>query len=131
MFSDNSKTNFVKVSGGWSDEPYYYIDDVSVIENENTPFVMPSAFSPNGDKVNDTYYPTYFDSLIKIKEFRIYNQWGEIVHNNPAIPWDGTYKNEPQPQSVYTYYLYIDLPDPDNSNEIITYQKVGSFSLTR
>lgn len=32
VFTTNANTNWVNVNGGWSSEPYYYIDDVSVIK---------------------------------------------------------------------------------------------------
>lgn len=131
IFSDNANTNFLDVPNGWCNEPYYYIDDVSVIEIERIVFEMPSAFSPNGDNINDTYNPVYFDSSLKVNEFRIYNMWGEIVHNDPLVPWDGTYKGQPQPSSVYSYYVYIDFPVPDNISQIKSYHKAGSFTLLR
>jgi gliding motility-associated-like protein len=124
-------------TGGVGQIHYYYVDDVSVIQIIDTSstvivyFEMPTAFSPNGDNVNDTYYPVYFDSSLKVKEFRIYNMWGEIVHNDPLIPWDGTYKGQPQPSNVYSYYVYIDLPVPDNISQIKSYHKAGSFTLLR
>ncbi len=131
FFAKDININTILLDTNNFGETIYYVDDVSVIEQDEFPLKVPTAFTPNGDNVNDLFYPVFFDHNLNVKEFRIYNQWGQVIHNNPAIPWDGTYKNEPQPQSVYTYYLYIDLPDPYNPNETITSQKVGSFSLIR
>ncbi len=124
----------INVTGGGIQTCYYFVDDVSVeIEADSFSliFEIPSAFTPNNDGFNDTYYPVYFDSSLKVKEFRIYNMWGEIVHNDPLVPWDGTYKGQPQPSNVYSYYVYIDLPVHDNISQIKSYHKAGSFTLLR
>ena len=132
MLSNFDSVYWVVVdTNGLFKDCYYYFDDISVIDIGDTPFKISSAFTPNNDGINDNIFPLFLDNSFIVKEFRVYNMWGEVVHNDPHNPWDGTYKNEPQPQSVYTYYLYIDLPDPYNPNETITSQKVGSFSLIR
>lgn len=118
-------------SNGLFRDAYYYIDDVSVTEIDNTPFVLPTAFTPNGDGSNDLYFPLYFDSLLNVKEFRIYNSWGEMIYDNPNIPWDGTYRGQPQSSGIYSYYVYVDLPVPDNLNKNTYYRKVGAFALLR
>ena len=112
---------------------YYYFDDVSVIAIDSTlhSFVMPSAFSPNQDNINDTYYPVFYDSTIVIREFRIYNRWGQLLYNNPKEGWNGTYNSQLEPVDDYTYYIYIDLPDPDNPSRYISQKKEGSFTLLR
>ena len=70
-------------------------------------FIMyvPNAFSPNGDGHND-----FFNiSWIGIKEFNItiYSRWGMVVFesNNPNFQWDGNYKLEEAPESVFTYVI--------------------------
>lgn len=131
VFSNNSNTSYIETNRGWSEEPYYYVDDVAIILDENFPFMVPTAFTPNADLTNDTYYPVYFDNNLKVKEFRIYNCWGELVYNNPDTPWDGTYKGIPQPQGIYAFFVYVALPVPDNLSKIPTYKKVGSFALIR
>lgn len=130
VFSDNIRTSF-NYTGGSLSFPYYYVDDISVVEENNNPCRMPTAFTPNGDGINDTYYPVFSDTTLQVKEFRIYNMWGEIVHIDPHSPWDGTYKGQPQPSNVYSYYLYVDLPVPDNLRQPTNYHKVGSFTLLR
>lgn len=50
---------------------------------------MPSAFSPNGDGVNDTYRIGY----TQLADFQIsvYNRWGQLVYEavTPDFEWDG------------------------------------------
>jgi gliding motility-associated-like protein len=65
-------------------------------------FYVPTAFTPNGDGLNDYLRPV----AAGIKEFhyfRIYNRWGDLLFDlstNP-IGWDGNYKgNAQQTQTV-------------------------------
>ncbi|MFN8294463.1 MAG: gliding motility-associated C-terminal domain-containing protein [Chitinophagales bacterium] len=129
-FNDNSNTTATIVNNIQNRLCYYYIDEVSVTEI-SVPLEMPTAFTPNGDNKNDIYYPVFFDSILTIREFRIYNRWGQLIHDNPTIGWNGNYKGEPQPSDVYTYYIYADIPLPDNPNERATMRKQGSFTLLR
>ncbi|TVR76815.1 MAG: PKD domain-containing protein [Chitinophagaceae bacterium] len=72
---------------------------------------VPSAFTPNGDGVNDILYVRGygFEELL----FRVYNRWGERVFEstNQDIGWDGTYKGEPQEQEVYVYTVEVSYLD--------------------
>lgn len=80
---------------------------VNVIEPD-TKFAMPTAFTPNGDGVNDLYRPILMPNLVT-KEFRIYNRWGEKVFESTAIEpgWDGTFRDSKQPVGVYVYYISV------------------------
>lgn len=63
----------------------------------------PSGFSPNGDGQNDVFY--VYGGPFKTLEFRIYNNWGELVFesNKQSIGWDGKYKGIDQAVGVYVY----------------------------
>jgi gliding motility-associated-like protein len=66
---------------------------------------VPTAFSPNGDGVNDVLYVR--GTNISSIDFSIYNRYGSRVFstNNINIGWDGTYKGEKQPVETYAYTL--------------------------
>jgi gliding motility-associated-like protein len=51
----------------------------------------PSAFTPNGDKINDTLTIEFSNYRITDFEIRIYDRWGNVVFqsNNPKFKWDG------------------------------------------
>ena len=70
-------------------------------------FVIPNAFTPNGDGINDA---VCFNSN-QLAEFTItiFNRWGEAVYSSddPTQCWDGTYRGTPCPQGVYTYTCHI------------------------
>lgn len=121
-FNTDLSSTAVPINNINSPISYYYIDSVSVY----TSFVMPSAFSPNDDGVNDMYLPLFSSSSISIETFRIYNRWGQLIHNNPAMGWNGMYNGEIQPLDVYAYY--IEVRDTTNGE---TENRTGSFTLLR
>jgi gliding motility-associated-like protein len=79
-----------------------YIDVLPVFD-----FGFPTAFSPNGDGIND--YFGINGGPIKNLELSIYNRWGEKVYEyvgqNPK--WDGKYKGEYVKTGVLTYFVRI------------------------
>lgn len=70
--------------------------------------IIPNAFSPNNDGINDTWniksLTTYNDY-----ELSVFNRYGRIVYatKDYSKPWDGTFNGNPLP--VATYYYLIDL----------------------
>ena len=72
-------------------------------DTKTSVLLMPNAFSPNGDGINDIYKPK--EGYQNIKEFHayIYNRWGQKLFewSDPATGWDGTYKGKPVKEGVY------------------------------
>jgi gliding motility-associated-like protein len=66
-------------------------------------FYIPSAFTPDADDVNETFY----GSGIGIVEYRmrIYDRWGELIFesNDADFHWDGTYMGKQVQKGVYIY----------------------------
>lgn len=101
-------------------------DSVKVIPLTGYEIAIPTAFSPNGDHQNDLFFPIVrVGSGVTIKEFRVYNRWGELLHNNPINGWDGNFKNELQPIETYFYFVKYNVPQQGDEN------KTGSFSLLK
>jgi gliding motility-associated-like protein len=99
---------------------------VKVIPLIGYEIAIPTAFSPNGDHQNDLFFPIVrVGSGVTIKEFRVYNRWGELLHNNPINGWDGNFKNELQPIETYFYFVKYNVPQQGDEN------KTGSFSLLK
>jgi gliding motility-associated-like protein len=98
-------------------------------------WALPTAFTPNGDGINDYFYPVLSNganSSAKIGAFRIYNDWGQLVYDSPAAPgWDGFFGNNAQPAGAYTYFITIYYPDPANPGATIQKTVQGSFILLR
>lgn len=88
---------------------------------------VPTAFTPNGDEVNDIIYADGW-GIKKLNYFRVFNRYGQMIFesNDLTIGWNGTYKGVPQNMETYVYQVsaetYIDA-------EPIT--KSGTFKLLR
>jgi gliding motility-associated-like protein len=77
------------------------------------PYVIPEAFSPNGDGVNDTFWIPQYDYYQHLS-FIVYNQNGVKVYEDPNYEnnWDGvantsSLKGKLVPKGVYFYVLSI------------------------
>ena len=81
-------------------------DTIQVAEKCNDNFVVPSAFTPNGDGKNDLFKPFFIDMPVKYS-IHIYNRWGALVYesNDASTGWDGTFKGKPQPSGTFIYYI--------------------------
>lgn len=60
----------------------------------NPTMYIPSAFTPNGDGIND-FFGVKAEGIKQFK-MEIYNRWGELVFTseNMLELWDGTFKGE-------------------------------------
>jgi gliding motility-associated-like protein len=83
-------------------------DEVKVVVYDK--IIIPNAFSPNNDAINDTWFiePLYLFPECKVE---VYNRYGEIVYRSSGYdhPWDGRKNGRPLPTGVY-YYI-IDLKE--------------------
>lgn len=88
------------------------LDTASIYFDVNPPIenvALPTAFTPNGDHLNDEFGPIY-NGLYSIVEFRVFNRWGEQLFRGGDYGknrWDGSFKGEPVQQGVYYYILQI------------------------
>jgi gliding motility-associated-like protein len=69
-------------------------------------YLMPSAFTPNNDGLNDCYGIKYWGVIDEL-DFSIYNRWGQKVFHTkrPGDCWDGTYKGVKQDGNVFVYLI--------------------------
>jgi gliding motility-associated-like protein len=69
--------------------------------------MIPTAFSPNGDGINDGFGIAELSPYRKLNTFSIYNRWGELVYTTKVQDdrWDGIYKGMPQPLGTYVWYI--------------------------
>jgi gliding motility-associated-like protein len=70
--------------------------------------IIPNAFSPNGDGINDTWMINALPAYTNY-ELLVFNRYGQVVFStkNYSRPWDGTFNGTPLP--VGTYYYLLDL----------------------
>lgn len=82
------------------------IDTICKQEIISLPPDVPSAFTPNGDGENDIFF--VYGGPFKTLQFRIYNNWGELIFTSEkqSVGWDGKRKGVDQPIGVYVYTVY-------------------------
>ena len=87
---------------------------------------VPDGFSPNNDGRNDAFKVIAADGY-KVQRFLVYNRWGQVVYSAQDFRkgWDGRFKNLPQPQDTYVYFLQI----RSAKGEVIT--RKGTVTLVR
>jgi gliding motility-associated-like protein len=71
--------------------------------------VIPEAFSPNGDLINDVWNILNIERYPAV-EITVFNRWGQPVWKSEAgypFPWDGKSNGKPLP--VDSYFYLIDL----------------------
>ena len=78
---------------------------------ENCEITIPTAFTPDGDLVNDTWEIIDLDLTYPNNVVNVYNRWGTNIYTSTQgdynnNPWDGTYEGKALP--VGSYYFIID-----------------------
>ena len=126
--SDNAKTTFKWSPSQWMDNP---LTKTPIVTPQNdivykllatTPnmcevkdsvvmvvlrkILIPTAFSPNNDSMNDSW------DIVGIKQFTeaeiyVYNRWGELVFFSKGneTPWDGKHKDSPVLAGEYVFEI--------------------------
>ena len=89
---------------------------VTVKVFKTNPYVfVPTAFTPNGDGLNDDVKPIAV-GVKQIRYFSIYNRWGQLVFRTSVNGkgWNGTIQGKPQGSNVYVWMVsavdYLDKP---------------------
>jgi gliding motility-associated-like protein len=79
--------------------------------------VLPTAFTPNGDGVNDVLFVRGgpFAELY----FAVYNEWGNLIFssNDASVGWDGTFKGTLQASGTYVWIIKGATIDGVNFNQ--------------
>src|SRR4030095_68081 len=67
---------------------------------------IPSAFTPNGDGLNDIFKAISYCNFSGF-DLQIFNRWGEKVFesHNSNTGWDGTYLGSRMLPGVYVYFI--------------------------
>jgi len=70
---------------------------------------MPSAFSPNGDGLNDVFRLIHGDHITRF-HMEIFNRWGQKIFSSANIKegWNGLYQGKPQPAGLYIWNIVYD-----------------------
>jgi len=97
---------YVENQNGCSDT----VSGTQIVEGEYALF-LPNSFTPNGDGMNDNFYPVGDKISVENYSFKIFNRWGEMVFNTTdfGASWDGEYKGSQVASDAYIWK--IDLVD--------------------
>lgn len=93
------------------------------------PMLMPNAFSPNGDGVNDFFKPSMPGSCpVEDYQLQIFNRYGQMIFASyrPEQGWDGRYNQREADAGTYFYQLRMRA-----GLERQELQKSGEFILMR
>jgi gliding motility-associated-like protein len=88
--------------------------------------VMPNAFTPNGDGLNDTFIPKI--KAVSSFTMDVFNTWGERIYSTNSLEskgWDGTSKGQILPASNYLYRITY------ASSDGRQFEKTGGITLIR
>jgi gliding motility-associated-like protein len=103
----------------------YAVSAVDSFENESTLspricvdecllYELPNVFSPNGDNVNDLFVSNNLNNVVEKVDMKIFNRYGQLVYEttDPAINWDGRYRNGNSRVATGVYYYICDVYEP-------------------
>jgi gliding motility-associated-like protein len=109
---------------------YYYVTETLngcegpastvTITIQDCEIIVPTAITPNGDGVHDTWEIVDLDDVYPNNVVTVFNRWGNIIYqstkgNYAGKPWDGTYEGNALP--VASYYFVIDFNDEDKGTQ--------------
>ncbi len=91
---------YVKSDRGCEDS----IEKIIAINGELNTFI-PSAFTPDGDGLNDVFIPSVAGADPNDYELLIFDRWGELIFQskNPSLGWDGVKKGNLVKNDVYSW----------------------------
>ncbi len=118
-WNTGANTSYIKVSPVEQSDYWVIVTDqygneikhifTVYIDKECTAIFVPSAFTPNGDGINDVFKAEGVG--IQSFEMIIFNREGQIVFESHSMEdgWDGSYRNEEVKPRAYFYQIsYID-----------------------
>jgi gliding motility-associated-like protein len=114
---------YAKNNAGCKDTTEYCV----IVAEEYTIYI-PNAFTPDGDGLNDEFYPK--GEFINEIEMSIYDRWGNLMFysNDVNKHWNGLVKNESEPvlMDVYVYKINIKEGKYDRKH-----QYIGSVTIVK
>lgn len=86
---------------------------------------IPTAFTPNGDGVNDVY--RLYGKDIQQLTYQIYSKWGELIFEGTSFDdfWDGTFKNKALESGIFLMNVRASGKDGER------FEKVQKIKLIR
>jgi len=89
-------------------------EEITITVDERREVFVPSAFSPNGDGVNDVFFVPN-QSTLRVESLSVFDRWGAEVHRGSDVApggidhaWDGRFRTADLPPGVYAYVIDIE-----------------------
>lgn len=84
------------------------------LKENDTEVIFPSAFTPNGDGINDILLPLGGLHATSVS-IEVWNRWGQMVYSSsdPSQGWDGNYNGAPAHTGVYAYLIKFTTSEGD------------------
>ena len=109
----------------------YFCTDTAAISlhtSTSSKFAIPSAFTPNGDGVNDVFYIIGTRDIKIIKSFLVFNRWGNKVFETSNVPAnDRNFGWRGANAAVGPYVYFANVEFADGTTEVVK----GSVILIR
>jgi gliding motility-associated-like protein len=82
------------------------VDTMNMLVLKKPGFYLPTAFTPNGDGLNDVAKP-YLVGMKGLKSFSVFNRWGNRIFYTTVYGqgWDGRFDGVAQNSGVYVWIL--------------------------
>ena len=79
----------------------------TVIINGIYLFYVPNSFTPNGDGVNDLFFPSGEGIDMSQYTMQIFDRWGELIYStsDASQGWDGTYKGKALETNTFVWKI--------------------------
>ena len=97
----------------------------SVLVEQVFRIFFPTAFTPNGDGLNDVFLGK--GRFVETYQLLVMNQWGEVIFESKELKtgWDGTFKGSDSP--IGTYLYQVEATDEKGN----TFDERGTITLIR
>ena len=102
------------------------LDSLIEYVNDCANIWLPNAFTPNGDKVNDTFFPKG-GACLKTIELYVFDRWGIQIWHSINVPWDGTSGNGTKVVQEDTYIYLIITTDYETN----THRYMGKVTVVK
>lgn len=94
-------------------------DIVNVAVRMSRDVYIPNSFSPNGDGINDAFYPYGGFEIVAIHSMRVFDRWGGTVFeqtekfapNDQDAGWKGVAKTKEADPGLYLYTMDVEFID--------------------
>lgn len=115
LWNTGAKTSSIDIKHDGTYTATITIDQCStsdeIVVSKDCYIDIPNSFTPNGDGVNDYFFPRqYLSNGVAGFTMTVYNRWGQKVfetQNPSGRGWDGKFNDKTQPVGVYIYAIKV------------------------